>query len=155
MEHDRQYCTFYVAGLYFGLDVLKVQEVIRYQEMTRVPLAPPVVRGLINLRGQIVTALDLRRRLGLDDRPADQLPVNVVVQTDDGAVSLLVDEIGDVLEVSEKLFERPPETLQGTARELIRGAYKLKDRLLLVLDTERTISVTGQADIMNTQSTPR
>src|SRR6516164_2666736 len=150
MEHEYQYCTFYVAGHYFGLDVLRVQEVIRYQEMTRVPLAPPVVRGLINLRGQIVTALDLRRRLGLDDRPADQLPVNVVVQTDDGAVSLLVDEIGDVLEVSEKLFERPPETLQGTARELIRGAYKLKDRLLLVLDTERTISVTGQADIMNT-----
>jgi purine-binding chemotaxis protein CheW len=155
MENEQQYCTFYVAGHYFGLDVLKVQEVIRYQEMTRVPLAPPVVRGLINLRGQIVTALDLRRRLELDDRPADQLPVNVVVQTDDGAVSLLVDEIGDVLQVPDKLFERPPETLQGRARELIRGAYKLKDRLLLILDTERTVNVTGQADIMNSQSTPK
>ena len=85
------------------------------------PLAPPVVRGLINLRGQIVTAIDLRRRLELRDRPADQLPVNVVVHTDDGAVSLLVDEIGDVLEVPENAFERPPETLQGTARELIRA----------------------------------
>jgi purine-binding chemotaxis protein CheW len=138
----RQYCTFFVAGHYFGLDVLKVQEVIRYQEMTRVPLAPPVVRGLINLRGQIVTALDLRRRLGLADRPADQPPVNVVVQTDDGAVSLLVDEIGDVLEVSEQLFERPPETLKGKARELIRGAYKLPDHLLLILDPERTVCVT-------------
>ena len=143
MEDERQYCTFYVAGHYFGLDVLKVQEIIRYQEMTRVPLAPPVVRGLINLRGQIVTALDLRRRLELDDRPADQLPVNVVVQTDDGAVSLLVDEIGDVLKVPEKLFEPPPETLKGTARELIRGAYKLADRLLLILDTERTVCLTG------------
>ncbi len=102
-----------------------MQEIIRYQEMTRVPLAPPVVCGLINLRGQIVTAIDLRRRLELSDRPADQLPVNVVVHTDDGAVSLLVDEIGDVLEVSEKLFEPPPETLRGPARELIRGAYKL------------------------------
>src|SRR6516165_10755036 len=141
MEHERQYCTFFVAGHYFGLDVLCVQEVIRYQEMTRVPLAPPMVRGLINLRGQIVTALDLRRRLGLDDRPADQLPVNVVVQTDDGAVSLLVDEIGDVLQVPENLFERPPETLRGTARELIRGAYKLPDRLLLILDTERALQV--------------
>src|SRR6516164_9988281 len=143
MPNAHQYCTFFVDGHYFGLDVLKVQEIIRYQEMTGVPLAPPVVRGLINLRGQIVTAVDLRRRLELHDRPADQQPINVVVQTDDGAVSLLVDEIGDVLEVPEKLFERPPETLKGTARELIRGAYKLEDRLLLILDTERTVSLTG------------
>src|SRR5271155_5575003 len=107
MADAHQYCTFYVDGHCFGLDVLKVQEIIRYQEMTRVPLAPAAVRGLINLRGQIVTAIDLRRRLQLSERPADQLPINVVVQTDDGAVSLLVDEIGDVLEVSEKLFEPP------------------------------------------------
>ena len=140
---DHQYCTFYVDGHFLGLDVLKVQEIIRYQEMTCVPLAHPVVCGLINLRGQIVTAIDLRRRLELLDRPPDQLPVNVVVQTDDGAVSLLVDEIGDVLEVSESAFELPPETLQGTARDLIRGAYKLPDRLLLILDTERTVNVSG------------
>jgi purine-binding chemotaxis protein CheW len=142
MADDRQYCTFFVEGHYFGLPVCKVQEIIRDQEMTRVPLAPPVVRGLINLRGQIVTAIDLRRRLQLQDRPAEQRPVNVVVQTDDGAVSLLVDEIGDVLEVSEKLFERPPETLKGTARALIQGAYKLKDRLLLILDTAKTLDLT-------------
>src|SRR5215475_11272759 len=102
MVDAHQYCTFYVDGHYFGLDVLHVQEIIRFQEMTRVPLAPAVVRGLINLRGQIVTAIDLRRRLEFPDRPAGQLPVNVVVTTDDGAVSLLVDEIGDVLEVPEK-----------------------------------------------------
>jgi purine-binding chemotaxis protein CheW len=155
MADGHQYCTFYVNGHYFGLDVLKVQEIIRYQEMTHVPLAPSAVRGLINLRGQIVTAIDLRRRLELDDRPADQLPLNVVVQTDDGAVSLLVDEIGDVLEVQENLFERAPETLRGTARELIRGTYKLPDRLLLILDTERTVNVTGQADIINRQASPR
>src|ERR671927_111898 len=115
MANERQYCTFYLDGHYFGLDVLRVQEIIRHQEMTRVPLASPVVRGLINLRGQIVTAIDLRRRLDLPDRPAGQLPVNVVVQTDDGAVSLLVDEIGDVVEVSDRQFEPPPETLRGTA----------------------------------------
>jgi purine-binding chemotaxis protein CheW len=155
LAEDRQYCTFYLAGHYFGLDVLQVQEVIRYQEMTRVPLAPPVVRGLINLRGQIVTAIDLRRRLELEERPAGQLPVNVVVHTDDGAVSLLVDEIGDVLQVPENLFERPPETLKGVARELIRGAYKLPDRLLLILDPERTVNVTGQADVINTQAASR
>jgi purine-binding chemotaxis protein CheW len=137
-----QYCTFYLDGHYFGLDVINVQEIIRYQEMTRVPLAPPVVRGLINLRGQIVTAIDLRRRLELEDRPSDQLPVNVVVKTADGAVSLLVDEIGDVLEVPEKLFERSPETLTGAARELVRGAYKLPDCLLLILDTEQTVCLT-------------
>ena len=73
----------------------------------------------------------------------------MVVQTEDGAVSLLVDEIGDVLEVPEKLFELPPETLRGTARELVRGAYKLPDRLLLILDAERTVHVTGPADHLN------
>ncbi|HEY2253351.1 MAG TPA: chemotaxis protein CheW [Planctomycetaceae bacterium] len=143
MADSHQYCTFYLDGQYFGLDVLKVQEIIRYQEMARVPLASPAVRGLINLRGQIVTAIDLRRRLELRERPADQLPLNVVVKTEDGAVSLLVDAIDDVLEVSEKLFERPPETLQGTARELILGAYKLPGRLLLILDVERAVQVTN------------
>src|SRR4051794_23268078 len=109
--------------------------------MTRIPLAHPVVRGLINLRGQIVTAIDLRRRLELPDRPADILPVNVVVQTDDGPVSLLVDEIGDVLTVSESLFERPPETLRGRMREVIRGAYKLERRLLLQLAIDELLGV--------------
>ena len=143
MADGHQYCTFFVNGHYFGVDVLKVQEIIRYQEMTRVPLAHSVVRGLINLRGQIVTAIDLRRRLEFADRTADQLPVNVVVQTDDGAVSLLVDEIGDVLHVPAAAFERPPETLRGAARELIQGAYKLHDRLLLVLDTDKVLQLGG------------
>ena len=141
MRDGVQYCTFYVADHYFGLDVLRVQEIISHQPMTRVPLAPPVVRGLINLRGQIVTALDLRTRLGFEERPPDRVPVNVVVRTDDGAVSLLVDEIGDVVDVPERLFERTPETLTGPARELIRGAYKLDGRLLLALDADRTIAL--------------
>ena len=146
MAADRQYCTFFLDGHYFGIDVLQVQEVIRYQEMTRVPLAPAVVRGLINLRGQIVTAVDLRRRLDLPDRPGGEPPVNVVVQTDDGAVSLLVDEIGDVLRVPVGAFERPPETLRGPARDLIRGAYKLDGRLLLILDTERAVNLADSRD---------
>ncbi len=141
MAAAHQWCTFYAAGLYFGLDVMHVQEIIRYQELTRVPLAPSIVRGLINLRGQIVTALDLRRRLDLPDRPDDQLPVNVVVQTDDGAVSLLVDEIGDVLELPETDFERPPDTLTGPARDLILGAYKLPHKLLLILNTAKTVNI--------------
>jgi purine-binding chemotaxis protein CheW len=138
MAHD-QFCTFYVRGMFLGLEVTCIQEVIRYQPLTVVPLTEPVIAGLMNLRGQIVTAIDLRHRLGLPPRDAGERPLNVVVRTPDGAVSLLVDEIGDVIEVSDDAFEPPPETLAGDARTLIRGAYKLKDRLLLVLDAARTI----------------
>ena len=144
MSAHHQFCTFFLGEQCFGLDVLKVQEIVRFQPLTRVPLAHRVVRGLINLRGQIVTALDLRRRLDLPDRDEEYEPVNVVVQTDDGAVSLLVDEIGDVLEVSKEQFERSPETLQGPARELIQGAYKLPDRLLVILDPELIVSLPEQ-----------
>lgn len=147
MSTSNQYCTFHLDYLFFGVEVHKVQEVIRYQEMTRVPLASPVVQGLINLRGQIVTAIDLRRRLELKPRPEEQLPMNVVVRTDDGPMSLLVDEIGDVLEMDSDAFERPPETLRGVARALIRGAYKLKDRLLLTLDTERAVQLDSESKV--------
>jgi purine-binding chemotaxis protein CheW len=143
MPESQQFCTFYLDQFLLGVEVRQVQEVIRYQEMTRVPLAPPVVRGLINLRGQIVTAIDLRRRLQLSDRPADRLPMNVVIRTADGPVSLLVDEIGDVVEVAADVYERPPETLHGPARSLIQGAYKLPDRLLLVLDIEKAVQMTA------------
>src|SRR5579862_6491169 len=143
MANRKQYCTFNLGKHFFGVPVEEVQEVIRYLEMTRVPLVSDVVRGLINLRGQIVTAIDLRCRLGMAERGADQLPMNVVIRTDDGAVSLLVDEIGDVLEVDEQSLEAPPATLQGLAREMIRGVHKLQGRLLLVLDTER--ATTGPA----------
>ena len=90
-----QLCTFHLGHLFLGIEVEKVQEIIRYQEMTRVPLTSPVVGGLLNLRGQIVTAIDLRRRLGLGDRDRDSLPLNAIVQTGGEIVSLLVDEAGD------------------------------------------------------------
>lgn len=136
---ERQFATFYLADLLFGVEVEKVQEVLRYQEMTPVPLASSVVEGLINLRGQIVTAIDLRRRLDLEERPAGQQPMNVVLRTDDNPVSLLVDEIGDVVQIGDELFEAPPETIRGAARELIRGVFKLEGRLLLVLDSDRAM----------------
>ena len=109
MANSQQFCTFFVDGQFFGVPVQHVQEVIRYQEMTRVPLVPRVIRGLINLRGQIVVAIDLRRRLNASERPEGQLPMNVVVRTGDGAVSLLVDEIGDVLEVQKKALNLRPK----------------------------------------------
>jgi purine-binding chemotaxis protein CheW len=118
-----------------------VQEVLRYQQMTPVPQAPRVIEGLINLRGQIVTAIDMRKQLGLPMRPEDKSPMNIVVRTSDGAMSLLVDEIGDVLDVDPGAWERTPESLAPTAKELIRGVYKLNGRLLLVLDAERIAEI--------------
>jgi len=141
VKANEQYCTFSLAGLHFGIPVEQVQEVIRPQDMTPVPLAPSVISGLINLRGQIVTAMDLRRRLGLPARPADKPPMNIVVRNDDSALSFLVDAIGDVIEVTAETFEEPPDTLTGEARELILGAHKLDGRLLLVLDTARTMAL--------------
>ena len=141
MTDAKQYCSFFVDRLFFGVDVREVQEVIRYQEMTRVPEAAGEVAGLINLKGQIVTAIDLRRRLNLPGIPAGKLPMNVVIRTDDAAVSLLVDEIGDVLQVDSETYEPAPETLTGTTRELVLGVHKLKDRLLLLLDTQKTVAV--------------
>jgi purine-binding chemotaxis protein CheW len=146
MANTNQFCTFYLDNFFLGVEVLKVQEVIRYQAMTRVPLAQAVVQGLINLRGQIVTAIDLRRRLELPERPEGQLPMNVVIRTEEGTVSFLVDEIGDVLEAQEDQFEAPPETVRGVSRELIRGVYKMKDRLLLILDTEKAIGLESSAE---------
>lgn len=145
MSISKQFCTFHLSDMFFGIEVSKIQEVIRYQEMTLVPLAPSVIRGLINLRGQIVTAIDLRTRLELPPRAGGELPLNVVVRAEDGAVSLLVDEIGDVVEIDDALFERPPETLHGVARELVEGVYKLEGRLLLILNSEKTIHLTGAA----------
>lgn len=142
-QSSRQLSTFFVADLFFGVDVLCVQEVLRFQHMTSVPRAPEVIEGLINLRGQIVTAIDMRRRLRLPPRDGDTAPMNMVVRAEDGAVSLLVDEIGDVLDVDVATYEAPPENVDPEARELIRGVYKLKDQLLLVLDTGRTVDLAG------------
>lgn len=139
---SNQYCTFYLGDLLLGISVEGVQEVIRTQDMTPVPLAPPVVTGLVNLRGQIVTALDMRKRFDLaGDFPKP--PMNIVISNEEGAVSLLVDEIGDVVTVDPETFEEPPETLEGACRELVTGVFKLEYRLLLVLDLDAASAVEG------------
>lgn len=143
MSTTHQFCTFSLREFTFGIEVQTIQEVILFQKMTPVPLAPPTIHGLINLRGQIVTAIDLRTRLGLPPRGGETLPMNVIVRTPDGAVSLLVDEIGDVVEVDPELYEEPPETLEPATRELVRGVYKLAGRLLLILDVDRTVTLTS------------
>ena len=139
---DHQFCTFVLDRHLFGVPVSAVQEVLRAQDVTSVPLAPTEVAGLINLRGQIVTTVDLRTRLGLAARAAGDRSVNVVVRQGDGTpVSLVVDEIGDVLEPGAETFEQSPETLAPELRALVRGVYKLHDRLMLLLDTELAVTV--------------
>jgi len=134
-----QYVTFTLAEYLYGVDVLRVQEALRAPVRTRVPLAPADVAGLVNLRGQVVLTIDLRARLGLP--PADEQPVmTVVVQVDGEPVSLLVDEIGDVLECGPDTFEPPPPTLDPQLRAVIRGTHKLEHRLLLVLDVDAAVA---------------
>ena len=140
MNGPSKLCTFTVGDLTFGVDVGEVQEVIRFQRLTPVPLADHALRGLINLRGHVVSAIDLRRKLHLSDRQ-DHLPINIVIRTDDGLVSLLVDEILDVVEVDPDNYEPHPETVCGPVWQLIDSIYKLPERLLLVLDIERAVSV--------------
>ncbi len=137
----QQFTTFWLAGNLYGVEVEHVQEVLRSQELTRVPQAPEAVAGLLNLRGQVVTAIELRTRLGLEPRGEDEKAILVVVRLHGEVVSLLADAIGDVADVAEDAFEVPPDTLAGSVRELIRGAYKLDGRLLLALDVGRAVNV--------------
>jgi purine-binding chemotaxis protein CheW len=143
----KRLATFTVDGRFLGVDVMRVREVLRPQELTRVPLAPPRIAGLINLRGEIVTAFDLRVALGRRQHSQNERPMNVVVTTEHGPVSMLVDAVGDVLEMDEDAFERPPSTLRGPARDLILGAYKLDGRLLLELDLDAAIGTTSPSGI--------
>lgn len=138
---SRQLCTFVVDGLLLGVDVVRVQEVIRPQNVTGIPLAPPVIRGLINLRGQIVMAVDLRERLSMRQNPDAPPAMNIVVSTSDGPVSLLVDEVGDVVEVAAATFEPHPATLPPSLGAFLAGIYKLEERLLLVLDVDRVANL--------------
>ncbi len=132
-------CTFYVADLFLGVDLLRVQEVNQHLEITSVPLAPSMVRGLINLRGQIVTALDLRDRLGLPTRTDDMKPMSVVLRRELGVVSFLVDAISDVVEADPDKFELPPPTLDPNISGFVQAVCKQPDRLLLILDPERVL----------------
>ena len=130
MSRPQDICTFHLDAYVFGVDVAHVREVLVHQAITRVPLAPPSVVGVINLRGQIVTAIDLRARLDLPPRDGEASPAFLVVQTGEEPVAFVVDRAGDVLTVDGDTFERPPETLRGAARNLILGAYKRPDGLL-------------------------
>jgi purine-binding chemotaxis protein CheW len=122
-----------------------VQEIVRLQAFTPVPLSSPEIAGLINLRGEVLTAINMRARLGLPPSDGERDPVNVVVRVDDEPVSLLVDEIGGVQEVSNVPFENTPTTVDAAVRELLTGSYTLPDRLLLALNAPRVLALNGDA----------
>jgi purine-binding chemotaxis protein CheW len=142
MNQLRQYCSLTVGDLVLGIGVGEIQEVIKGSSITPVPLAHPAIRGLINLRGQIVTAIDLRRRLGLEPMDADREATVMVLGSADEAMALVVDSVGDVVEVDISSFETPPETLRGEARRMIEGAYKLERSLMLILDLFAVLDLT-------------
>ena len=141
----KEYATFRVADLFFGIEVLEVQEFLQSQQMTNIPLAPPFIAGLINLRGQIVTAIDMRHLLGLPARTEVDAALNIVVRSEDGPLSLLVDEIGDVVQVPPSEHEPVPMTFPSELRQNVTKVCKLDGRLLLVLDREQALQVSAQA----------
>lgn len=135
----RQYCTFWLGEMLLGIPVEQVQEVLMHQTITPVPLASTAIRGLINLRGQIVPAVDLRDCLTLDDASLKDRTVNVIVHAERETISLLVDRSGDVLDVEESQFEQPPGTLEDAVFELLTGVYKLDSHLLHAVDVEALV----------------
>lgn len=141
LEKRRQYATFYLEDHFLGVEVGTVQEVFKAKPMTAVPLAPQTISGLINLRGHIIMTIDLRKRLGFQTRPPEEKPMSIVVRTSDGLVNMLVDRIGDVIYVLPELFEAPPTTLDPQISETLEGVYKLEDKLLLALVTEKITQV--------------
>jgi purine-binding chemotaxis protein CheW len=136
-----RFCTFHVGELLLGVEVELVQEVLGEEPMTRVPLADPWVSGLLNLRGQIVTAIDARRRLGLPPRRPGDRTANIVLRMPDGAVSLVVDREGDVVDLPEDEIEPLPENVSPAIRAVVSGTCKVGESLLLMLDAERTLTI--------------
>lgn len=132
-----QFCTFYLNDVFFGLDVMSVQEVVRWQHLTKIPLVDSFIKGLMNLRGQIVMAVDLKQCLGFEAYTEDKCPYNLVVQDEGHSLSLLVDKVGDVLELSSHAMEIVPENLDAHMRPFVDGVFKLNRRFLMILNLSK------------------
>jgi purine-binding chemotaxis protein CheW len=140
---NQDYVTMPIAELLFGIPVLQVQDVLGHQKITRIPLAPPEVAGSLNLRGRIVTAIDVRLRLNLPARPKDKPGMSIVVDLRGELYSLMVDSVGEVLSLSNEDFERNPATLDPRWREVSTGIYRLNGQLMVVLDVPRLLNFTN------------
>ena len=134
-----------IADQLFGIPVLQVQDVLGAQRITRIPLAPAEVAGSLNLRGRIVTAIDIRTRLRLPARPEGQQGMSVVVDHEGELYSLLVDAVGEVLSLESGAAERNPATLDPVWREVSAGIYRLDGKLLVVLDVARVLDFSARA----------
>ena len=142
LEESRQFVSIFIAEQMFGIPVLLVHDVLGPQRITRIPLAPPEVAGSLNLRGRIVTAVDVRTRLGLEKRPRDVEGMSVVVEHLGEFYSLMVDTVGEVLSLAASDFERNPATLDQRWRDVSQGIFRLDQELLVVLDVDRLLEFT-------------
>ena len=142
-QGSHEFVTVTIADQLFGIPVLSVQDVLGPQNITRIPLAPAEVAGALNLRGRIVTAIDVRERLNLPPRAADEAGMSVVVEHHGDLYSLLIDSVGEVLSLPADRFERNPATLNPEWREVSAGIYRLDSALLVVLDVERLLDFAG------------
>ena len=131
-----QFATFNLNGELLGLNILQVQEIQRPQPITPVPLAPPHILGLISLRGQIVTLIDLRTRLGMDTSQPIKHPYHIVVNVQNSIASFEVDQIGDVIDVPVDKFEPPPDSVKAIDAKFLEGVFPLEDKILAVLKVE-------------------
>ncbi len=135
-----QVVTFFIEGTHFGIEVMRVREIIRTMPTTEVPLSDDVICGLLNLRGQIVTTIDLRKRLGFKPAAEGNTDMNLIVNTDDGPMSLTFEKIGEVIDVAPGIMEPPPANLDIGQAGHLTGVCKLDSGLLLLLDVEEVIS---------------
>ncbi|HEY0559574.1 MAG: cheW 3 [Mycobacterium sp.] len=143
---NAQYCTFELDQHVFGIPVGDVQEVLASQRVRRVPGATSEVAGLLNLRGEIVTRLDLRPRLQLAATSTSEAPrLDMVVRTADGPVSLVVDAVGDVLSLGVEDLDEVPDTVPQALRSVVRAVHQAPDRLLLILDTATATCIVSAA----------
>lgn len=135
-NETKQFSTFYVGDRLFGIDVMQVQEVTNPLPVTQIPLAPTFVKGLINLRGQLATTIELRNLFSLKDTPP-KISMNVVCRHDGVLLSLLVDKIGDVVEVEGVNFEPSPDTISEGVRKFMQGVYKNPGQLLSIIEVPK------------------
>lgn len=139
-EYENEFLTIYINDQIFGLPVLLVQDVLQPQNITKIPLAPPEIAGSLNLRGRIVTAVDVRIRLGIDAKDIVKgKSMSVVVEHEDELYSLIIDRVGDVLKLNNDSYETTPATLDPRWRDISSGIHQLENELLIILDVDKLI----------------
>jgi purine-binding chemotaxis protein CheW len=146
LETMTEYVTATVAGQLFGLPIARVQDVFVLDRLTRVPLSPPEIAGVLNLRGRIVTAIDLRRRLGLAPSGEARKRMAIGIEHKDESYGLLIDVIGEVLNLPSSGREGNPVNLEARLARVSAGVHRLEDRLMVVLDVDRVLDVGQQAE---------